>query len=225
MRTLAVLPIKGFEVAKARLAAEASLAAGTRRALAEAMFTDVLTALRRSREVDATLVVTSSSGAFEIARGHGALVLDDPGDAGQSAAASIGIARALELDMPRVLLVPGDVPAIDPAELDEMLRGDRAEVTIIPDRHGTGTNGLLLAPPDAIEPAFGPDSRALHEDAAEAAGRSWEILEPGSLILDIDTPEDLGALRERLAATRGGAAHTRGMLMQLDRSVGATVPS
>ena len=27
---------------------------------------------------------------------------------------------------------------------------------IVPDRHGTGTNGLLLTPPDAIAPASAP---------------------------------------------------------------------
>ena len=39
-----------------------------------------------------------------------------------------------------------------------------------------------------------------------------------SLALDIDTPDDLTALQETLAATHGGAAHTRGMLSQLLRS-------
>ena len=45
MRTLAVLPVKGFAAAKARLAAR--LEPGERAALAEAMLGDVLAALRR----------------------------------------------------------------------------------------------------------------------------------------------------------------------------------
>ena len=40
---------------------------------------------------------------------------------------------------------------------------------IVADRHGTGTNALVLSPPDAIEPAFGPGSFARHVAAAEAA--------------------------------------------------------
>ena len=43
-------------------------------------------------------------------------------------------------------------------------------VTIVPDRHGTGTNALLLSPPDAIAPAFGPDSCARHVDRARRPG-------------------------------------------------------
>ena len=43
-------------------------------------------------------------------------------------------------------------------------------MTIVPDRHGTGTNALLLSPPDVIAPAFGPDSRARHVAIAERAG-------------------------------------------------------
>jgi GTP:adenosylcobinamide-phosphate guanylyltransferase len=39
-----------------------------------------------------------------------------------------------------------------------------------------------------------------------------------SLALDIDTPEDLAALQERLQTLHGGAAQTRGMLNQLNRS-------
>jgi hypothetical protein len=39
-----------------------------------------------------------------------------------------------------------------------------------------------------------------------------------SLGLDVDTPDDLATVQATLAATRGGAAHTRGMLSQLLRS-------
>ena len=53
---------------------------------------------------------------------------------------------------------------------------------------------------------------------ARSAGTTAEVVAIPSLVLDIDTPEDLDALREELAATRGGAAHTRGMIRQLARS-------
>ena len=58
----------------------------------------------------------------------------------------------------RVLLVPGDCPLLDPAELDELLARppEPPSALIVPDRHGTGTNALLLTPPDALTPSFGP---------------------------------------------------------------------
>jgi hypothetical protein len=36
-------------------------------------------------------------------------------------------------------------------------------------------------------------------------------------VLDVDTAEDLAALRAALDARTGGAAHTRGLLARLDR--------
>jgi 2-phospho-L-lactate/phosphoenolpyruvate guanylyltransferase len=86
---------------------------------------------------------------------------------------------------------------------------------IVPDRHGSGTNGLLLAPPDAISPSFGPDSRARHEQLARDAGVASRIEQPASLLLDIDTGEDLAVLRERLAGERIGAPRTRAVLSRV----------
>jgi 2-phospho-L-lactate/phosphoenolpyruvate guanylyltransferase len=217
MATLAILPIKSFLEAKSRL--EEELTPGPRRALAEAMFSDVLVALRRAAFVDDIMVVTRDHGAQQIAGGHGAMVLDDE-EQGHNAAAEVGIRAALESGVERVLLVPGDCPALDPAELDQLFArpaGPRSAL-IVPDRHGTGTNALLLTPPDALAPAFGPGSCERHVGHAQAAGMAHEVVEVRSLALDIDTPEDLAALRDTLASTHGGAAHTRGMLSQLQRS-------
>jgi len=217
MPTLAILPIKSFVEAKQRLQNE--LSPGPRRALAEAMFSDVLVALRRASAIDEVLVVSADHGAQQIGGGYGAQVLDDQ-QRGHNAAASLGIGWALEAGIDRVVLVPGDCPLLDPGELDELLARpvDEPSVLIIPDRHGTGTNALVLTPPDALAPSFGPGSRERHGANAEAAGTSHEIVEVPSLALDIDTPDDLEALQAELQATHGGAAHTRGMLRQLMRS-------
>jgi 2-phospho-L-lactate guanylyltransferase len=63
-------------------------------------------------------------------------------------------------------------------------------VALVSDRHGRGTNVLLVSPPDAIPFAFGPDSHAAHLAAAETLGAV--VVEIGSpLALDLDLPEDL----------------------------------
>jgi 2-phospho-L-lactate/phosphoenolpyruvate guanylyltransferase len=82
----------------------------------------------------------------------------------------------------------------------------------VPDRHGTGTNGLLLSPPDAIAPSFGADSCERHRALALDAGVEVRIARPASLLLDIDTGADLAELRARLAELDGGAAQTRAVL-------------
>lgn len=209
-----MLPVKRFDAAKQRLADE--LDRGTRRALVEAMLSDVLTALRRAARVDDVVVVSSEHSVEALARAHDAESLADPPEPGHSAAAMHGSAWAAHRGAARVLLVPGDCPALDPVELDGLLAGaEGVAVTIVPDRHGSGTNALVLAPPDAIAPSFGPDSRERHEAAATGAGVRFALVRTPSLALDVDTAEDLAALREALAAKTGCAAHTRGLLHRL----------
>lgn len=216
MATVAVLPVKSFAGAKQRLAGE--LPAEARRLLAEAMVADVLGALAAVRRLDATVVVTREAAAQAIAREHAVDVLDDPAEAGQSAAATRGVAWALERGAERVVLVPGDCPLLDPGELDGLLEDSERSgpgVTIVPDRHGEGTNALVLAPPDAIVPGFGPRSRERHVVRAREAGVRCTVAQVGSLSLDVDAPEDLAALRRALGASSDGAARTREALGRL----------
>ncbi|MGA9285871.1 MAG: NTP transferase domain-containing protein [Solirubrobacteraceae bacterium] len=241
MRTAVILPVKRFPLAKQRLGE--SVADSLRSDLAKAMVGDVLSALRECRAVETTIVVTCESSVALAARYIGAIVVEDTAEAGQSAAASLGLAKALEEGFERALCVPGDCPTLDPAELTDLLAfrapgGDKEsdiettpparakgtamrEVAIVPDRHGKGTNGLLLTPPNAIEPSFGPDSRARHERLAHDGGLACRVAQPASLLLDIDTGEDLAVLRERLADKQAGAPRTREVLARATPQEGA----
>src|SRR5437763_9775231 len=181
MRTAAILPVKSFGKAKQRLGS----AFPDRPRLAAAMVGDVLAALGRVPGLDDLVVVTAEPAAADAARAAGAHVVHDPEEAGQSAAAARGIAVARERGAERVLLVPGDCPALDPGEVGRLLERPEGAV-IVPDRHGTGTNALLLAPPDVIAPAFGPGSFARHAARARAAGAAVNVCELRSLGLDVD---------------------------------------
>jgi len=210
MRTLAILPVKRFELAKTRLSEQ--LRADQRRRLAQAMVTDVLDALVSSPQLSGVLVVTNEPAVSALARTRDAAVMADPAESGQSAAALLGIGHALAGGYERVLLVPGDCPALDSPTLAALLDRPTSAlaVTIVSDRAGSGTNALLLAPADAIAPSFGPDSFARHRALAAAAGADWHEAPLPALRLDIDTPEDLEALR----SVRAGAA-TRAVLAGL----------
>ena len=184
--TVAILPVKSFARAKTRLADP------RRVTLAESMASDVIRALAAVRGLERVIVVTREPKAAAAARASGAEVVDDPSETGHSYAALLGIRAA---GPPRrVLLVPGDCPHIDPAEVDGLLDAAGPGVTIVPDRHGTGTNALVLDPPDVMEPSFGPGSCARHAALARAAGAAVRILPVPSLAFDVDTPEDLAAL-------------------------------
>lgn len=214
MSLVAVLPVKRFQSAKERLADD-GLSAGDRLALATGMLSDVLAALRRCQRVDDIVVVTGEPGAEALARGAGAQVLADSPEDGHSEAALRGIEWAITDGAFAVLLVAGDTPALAPADVDRLVDsvGDGPEVVIVPDRHGEGTNALLLQPPDAIRPAFGEGSRARHEALARQAGVKVTIFECLSLGLDVDTMSDLRELSESLAPEGGEtASFTRAVL-------------
>ena len=214
MRTAAVLPVKSFGRAKQRLSE--AVGPPDRAELAAGMVGDVLAALGAVPELDDVIVVTAEPLAAAAARDAGAEVVHDPHEAGQSAAALLGIRAALESGAERVLLVPGDCPALDPDEISGLLAHQgRAGVVIVPDRHGAGTNALLLSPPDVIEPSFGPGSFARHAARAHAAGTRVRVAEVRSLGLDVDTPDDLRALHEALAARPGAAPRTRELLTRM----------
>jgi 2-phospho-L-lactate/phosphoenolpyruvate guanylyltransferase len=215
VRTTAVLPVKSFARAKQRLGQ--AVGGEDREQLAAAMVTDVLAALTAVQQIDEVVVVTAEPLAAQAATRAGAAVVNDPEEIGQSAAVSRGIDAALERGAERALLVPGDCPAVDPGEVARLLERATTDpsVVIVPDRHGSGTNALLITPPDALAPSFGAGSFARHAALARAAGATVKVCDLPSLGLDVDTPDDLGALREALDAHTGGAAHTRAVLERL----------
>jgi len=207
LNATAILPVKRFAAAKQRLTAGVGKA--RRAEIVAAMLEDVLEAIGEARLVERTIVVTSEPRAAELAAAAGAEVLADPDEGGHCGAALAGVARAGELGAECVDMLPGDCPLLDPRELDRLLTGlPERFVGVVPDRHGTGTNALALAPPNAIEPSFGEGSCARHVAAAREAGVPYAVEALPSLGLDLDTPADVIALTRVLASERGRARRT-----------------
>jgi len=207
LNATAVLPVKRLGAAKQRLAT--GLDAERRRELAAAMVADVLEAIGDARTIERLIVVSGDPVAQELANKAGAEVVSDPEDAGHVEAALAGIARAEVEGAEQVVLLAGDCPLLDPRELDRLLTGvpDRY-VGIVPDRHGTGTNALLLSPPNAIVPSFGEGSRDRHVESARATGIPFAIENLPSIELDLDTPADAIALTRELAKNPKRARRT-----------------
>jgi 2-phospho-L-lactate guanylyltransferase len=110
------------------------------------------------------------------------------------------------------MILPADLPAVAASAIDQLAEAAELAaqaapngpvVALVTDRHGTGTNALLVAPPNAIPFCFGEGSRAAHEAAAVAAGATYLELD-GPLTFDLDTPDDL------LEADRRGLDHEVG---------------
>ena len=193
-RTWALVPLRGLETAKTRLGGE--LDAEERLDLVTAMASRTLAATRDAQRIVGTVLVTADPAAAELAAAFGAESLVQR-IAGLNAAIREARSRALDRGATAVVVLPIDLAAVSAAAIDAVVEaaGDAAAgagglVVVVPDRHGSGTNVLLAAPPEAIDPAFGADSRATHATLAAAAGAAYLEL-GGPLTFDVDTAEDL----------------------------------
>jgi 2-phospho-L-lactate/phosphoenolpyruvate guanylyltransferase len=196
--TWAIVPVKGLGEAKQRLAGV--LPPQARRRLMLAMLRDVLATLalvERLGRLGRVLVVTPDAEVARIAPELGARVLREETARGHSAAAAAGFAYALASGAMQALTVPADTPCVTPGELSHLLDarpGAGPGVVLVPAHDRDGTNAVLVAPPDAFPPSFGPGSFARHLAQAEARGLACRVIELPGLALDIDKPRDLAAL-------------------------------
>lgn len=186
---LAIVPVKGLEGAKSRLAPALSPAA--RADLVARMLDRVLTACDEASSVDSLLVVTPHP---ELAPGRDVLV--DEG-IGQGAAVALGLSDPRARD--GVLVVMADCPLVDADALDRVVAAARP-LALVPAADG-GTNALALTDPSLLEPAFGmAGSAAVTVARAHVAGIEPVVLAEASLAFDLDRPADLARARELLAA-------------------------
>lgn len=213
-QTWALVPIRGLETAKSRLGGD--LDAEERLELVTELLRRTLVATRDARRIAGTIVVTKDGDAAELARRNDAigLVESAPGlNEAIEAARSVAVARGATA----VLVLPADLPAVSSLAVDELLEaaaelvangavgtgaGSGGLVAIVGDRHGAGTNALLLAPGTVIAPAFGVRSRVAHARAAAEAGARFVELE-SPLSFDVDTSADLLAAEAALGSIRG----------------------
>ena len=203
--TWAVVPVKTLDAAKQRLAGALDPAA--RRGLSLAMLADVLDALDATAGLDGAAVVSRDSDVMELARRRGLRVIPETGAGLNAAVAQAANVLSAE-GCARLLVMPADLPLAGPEEIAQVLAAlpEAPGLTLVPDRHGVGTNGFLCSPPDAVAPCFGADSFARHLEAARDAGIPATALRLPGLALDIDTPEDLRAFMEAPGPTWAHAA-------------------
>ncbi len=208
MDVVAIIPFGSLEGAKSRLGA--ALDAEERRDLVLGMLARTINATGAATRIGASIVVSPDPAALAEAERLGARVIRQAGS-GLNEGIREARGAAVGHGATAVLVVPVDLPLVDGASLDAVVSaaldddtrdsdtpaagGDRGVVAIVADRHGRGTNALLVMPPDAIEPCFGGDSAAAHRAQAMAAGARLVEL-GGPLALDLDTTDDLLLVEE-----------------------------
>jgi 2-phospho-L-lactate guanylyltransferase len=202
MTVWAVVPVKPLGLGKSRLAGV--LGPRERRALSARLLRHVLDAVIAAVGAARTIVVTRDPAVLALARARRAHGLRErvPGDLNR--ALRQGADCAARRGARAVLLVFGDLPHLTADELRRMVdeAGRAPCVVAAPDRAGTGTNALLVAPADAIAFRFGPLSLARHRREAQRCRRRWRVVRAPGLAFDVDRPADYRALMRQRGAGR-----------------------
>jgi 2-phospho-L-lactate/phosphoenolpyruvate guanylyltransferase len=203
--TFAIIPVKSLTAAKQRLAPV--LPPQARRDLVLGMLQSVLGVVSQAMAARRILVVTPDPSVARLAEASGAQVLRERRTRGLNAAVRAGLAQACAAGASRALVLPADVPLITAGELATLLasvdEGAGARARLVPAADGGGTNAMLLMPPDAMAPSFGPGSYLRHLAQALARRLDVEVLHLPGLAGDIDHPRDL----ERLIGPAPQLAH------------------
>ncbi|MGH7812971.1 MAG: 2-phospho-L-lactate guanylyltransferase [Candidatus Binataceae bacterium] len=210
-----LIAAKQLEFAKSRLSS--AMPAGERRAIAGAMFRDVLAAALGSRSADRIGVVTSDLELLGIARTAGALAIDEKYPRGLNAAVAMATAALEALGTDTVCTVLSDVPMITARDLDAAfaaLPAPESGVVLVPSRDLSGTNIICRTPPAAIPTRFGRMSLVRHLDEARARRVPARVLRLMRPALDLDTPADLAEF-----VRAGTSTHTQNQLARLGIAV------
>jgi 2-phospho-L-lactate guanylyltransferase len=204
MRIFAIVPVKQFENAKARLSPMFS--ADDRIHLSSLMLDDTLSALAGARSLDQVIVVSTDKRAEEIAASHGAKFLREQKESGVNSAVMMADGYCTEQGADATVVLPQDLPLLDAVDIvigcDLAEKEDRC-IVICPSLRYDGTNFLLRKPPSVMETYYDNDSYETHIKVASGRGIPVKFFFSKRLMSDIDTPEDA-----RHLATEAGSGKT-----------------
>jgi len=166
---------------------------GERVALAEAMYRDVLAAALGSRAAEMVAVVSSDRTLLELARGAGAMAIDEGYARGLNVAVAMATATLAAHGATTQCTVLSDIPMITAADMDAVFGAIENEpaVVLVPSRDFSGTNVIARSPAAVIPTRFGRQSLAKHLDDCRARAVRCEVLRLARPALDLDLVNDL----------------------------------
>ncbi len=175
-----LVPIKAFADAKHRL--EPALSDRERLALVQRMAEQVV----RAAAPLPVAVVCDDNEVAAWARRHGALVIWEPGR-GLNGAVEEGVARLGDIGVDQVTVAHGDLPRATGIGTIAPFFG----VTLVPDRHGDGTNVIRLPARCGFRFSYGPGSFSRHRAECTRLGLAARVVSAPDLTWDVDVAADL----------------------------------
>ncbi len=200
----AVVPVKDIGEAKQRLGSV--LGVEERRNLFLVMVEDVLATLAKVSLLDGVMIVTGDPEAQRLATQYKVRLLEESKNQGHTSAVAYAVRVLKQEGVDGMLQIPGDIPLVQAGEVEEVLRAHSPapSITIVPSRDKMGSNCVLCSPPDVIPLRFGENSFYHHLQSARKHGLCPQVMTSPGIALDIDTPEDLRLLIQKVIPSRTG---------------------
>lgn len=194
----AIVPVKSLDRSKMRLSPV--LAADRRASLMSGLLQHTLSAIVGSAAFGRIVVVSDDPVVWEVARRHGAQALDEGERGGLNDAVALAVDRAAEEGASSALVLPADLPFLQPPDLERMLCAmneaagegspEPPSMVICSDRSGEGTNALLLRLPTRFAFHYGAGSFQKHLQEAKRHGMEVRVVQVPTLQFDLDTVTD-----------------------------------
>ena len=218
MNVFAIIPVKGFERAKTRMSGLLTLE--ERVSLSSLMLENTLQALCGAHSLQRLLVVSNDRRAGEIASTHGAEFLHEASESGVNSAVAISDEYSIKNGADASIVIPQDLPLLDPAGIEVMCRlaeGEERCIVLCPSQRYDGTNALLRKPSTVISTFFDDNSYESHVRAARDSGVPVRLYFSKNLMCDIDTPEDASQLAKEAPAKANRVLEFLKARLQKDR--------
>ena len=186
-----LIAAKELTFAKTRLGSR--LGAAERRALAAAMFRDVLAAAMSARQADHVALISSDRGLLELARAAGALVIDEEFPRGLNNAVRLATAALVGEGARTVVTLLSDIPLVTGVDIDTVIDAvpPAPGVVLVPSRDLTGTNMLARSPGDVLATKFGSNSLARHLEECRRLNLACQVVNLPRPAIDLDVVADL----------------------------------
>jgi 2-phospho-L-lactate guanylyltransferase len=192
--------VKTFANGKKRLAS--LLTVDERIKLSEAMLYDVLDAVSNCRSISKTIIVSKDERIWSIAKEFGTMIVEEAEEMGVNAA--VALTDNICRDSDASIVIPQDLPLIQPSDLDTFCKsaGNEDCIIITPSHRYDGTNALLRKPPNIMKTHYDEDSYEIHLKKARENNISAKIIMNKRLMLDLDEPGDIAQIMSENSETR-----------------------
>ena len=209
----AIVPVKGLTDSKTRLS---PFLGERRKLLVEALLSDVLRSITKSRAYDTVLVVSPDQHVRIVARSAG-VAFQRQSSFGLNRGLDQAIETALREKAESVTTVLADIPLVEPRDFQQILSIAKSvpRVVMAPSLKG-GTNAMLTTPPGAVRPSYGRWSYSKHLRQAQLNQVDTYSISNSRVSFDIDTVEDLKELMRR---DPEGTTSTARVALDLKRTI------